>query len=640
MKFAVLISSHNRRDVTLGCLSRLLPQLGEDDGVYLVDDGSQDGTSAAVAGLNDKRIKVINGDGSLYWAKGMCRAWEVAVAERDDWDGYLWLNDDTELRTDALAKMMSANDGERIVVGDLENSKGEIVYGMHPCSLFTGNCVFVPRKVYERIGMICGDYSHAWADSDYAMMAKRAGVCAVSAGVVGRAEGHPNRPSLNGLPLGDRLKLLRNPKGWKIHDLWLYRRRNWGVVAAVASCTHLFLYVVFGGSVYRTLTRCAPWFLMWLGYLAFALWVRGCWDVTAARFQIHGYDYADYSWFLSDWHEILYPRPRHPLWGIMFFPLAVMLGWIKAISPGFCLSIINALFAAVMTACVWLVAKVLRCGWAAGLLYGSFASSLLLGGMPESFAVSALLSLCALSLYVRGDGGNGKWVALGVAAGGVTITQGVKVFMLRYIFWAKEKLNVKIGRLLRMALICTAIAMCVGSLFVAVWFLRKWCNPEYSRSLFDMLRDLTTEFSSDTLSWPERINRWWVFFSEALLTRGTPFEDNSIAGGYPSKVMPMLLMPLFVLSLVGVWMGRRSRIVKALFVFLAVDMFIHLVCGWGMREPHLYAGHWTFAIPILCAVAFEGIKSRVTGKVANLILGTMAVAMLTVNLCQFGVFGR
>ena len=246
MKFGVLIASHNRKDVTLCCLSRLLPQLGEDDGVYLVDDGSQDGTAAAVAGLNDKRIKVISGDGSLYWAKGMRRAWEVAVAEHDDWDGYLWLNDDTELRPDALAKMMSTNNGERIVVGDFENSKGEIVYGMRPGSLFTGNCVLVTRKVYERLGMICGDYSHAWADSDYAMQAKRARIGVVSAGVVGKAEGHPNRPSLKGLPIMQRLRLLRNPKGWNLHDLWLYRRRNWGIVSAMFSCLHLIAHVVIG----------------------------------------------------------------------------------------------------------------------------------------------------------------------------------------------------------------------------------------------------------------------------------------------------------------------------------------------------------------------------------------------------------
>lgn len=246
MKLAVLIASHNRRDATLGCMSRLLPQLGEDARVYLVDDGSTDGTAVAVAGLKDKRIKVIDGDGRLYWAKGMRKVWEAAVAERDDWYGFLWLNDDTELCSDAIAKIMAVNEGESIVVGELENSKGEIVYGMRPGGLFTGNCVLVPRKVYERLGMICGEYSHAWADSDYAMMAKRAGIGVVSARVVGKAEWHPNRPPLKGLTLKRRMELLYHPKGWNLHDLWLYRRRNWGYVVAIFSCLHMIAHVVIG----------------------------------------------------------------------------------------------------------------------------------------------------------------------------------------------------------------------------------------------------------------------------------------------------------------------------------------------------------------------------------------------------------
>ena len=246
MKLAVLIASHNRMDATLGCMSRLLPQLGEDDGVYLVDDGSTDGTAVAVAGLKAKRIKVIDGDGRLYWAKGMRKVWEEAVAERDDWDGFLWLNDDTELRSDAIAKMMAVNEGESIVVGELENAKGEIVYGMRPGGLFTGNCVLVPRKVYERLGMICGVYSHAWADSDYAMMAKRAGIGVVSARVVGKTEWHPNRPPLKGLSLKRRMELLYHPKGWNLHDLWLYRRRNWGYAVAIFSCLHMIAHVVIG----------------------------------------------------------------------------------------------------------------------------------------------------------------------------------------------------------------------------------------------------------------------------------------------------------------------------------------------------------------------------------------------------------
>ena len=245
MLIGVLITCHNRVEVTTRCLKRLLEQAHGGVKVFLVDDGSSDGTANAIR-KSFPTVIVVAGDGSLYWAKGMRRAWEAAIADGQDWDGYLWLNDDTELRPDALAKMISANDGERIVVGELENSKGEVVYGMRQGGLFTGNCVFVPRKVYERLGMICGDYSHAWADSDYAMRAKRAGIGVMSAGVVGKAEGHPNRPRLKGLSLMQRLRLLRNPKGWNIHDLWLYRRRNWGLFAAIASSLHLLFHVVWG----------------------------------------------------------------------------------------------------------------------------------------------------------------------------------------------------------------------------------------------------------------------------------------------------------------------------------------------------------------------------------------------------------
>ena len=246
MKVAVLIASHNRKITTIGCLSRLLPQLGEDARVYLVDDGSTDGTAVAVAGLKDNRINVIYGDGRLYWAKSMRKAWGAAVAERQDWDGFLSLNDDTELKPNAIVQLLAVNDGEKIVVGELKNASGEIVYGLREGGLFTGNCVLVPRKVYERLGMICGDYSHAWADSDYAMRAKLEGIGVVSAGVVGKAEGHSNRPSLKGLSLKDRMALLRHPKGWNVHDLWLYRSRNWGYVAAIVSCLHMIVHVAIG----------------------------------------------------------------------------------------------------------------------------------------------------------------------------------------------------------------------------------------------------------------------------------------------------------------------------------------------------------------------------------------------------------
>ena len=191
------------------------------------------------------QVNLIAGGGSLYWARGMYEAW-VSAVQVDQWDAYLWLNDDLLLHQSAIDVMLSNYDGKRIIVGELVDKSGEIVYGVREKGLFTGNCVLIPRAVYERLGLICGDYSHAWADSDYAMRARRAGISVVSAGIVGVTEGHPNRPSLKNRSLRERLLLLKDPKGWNLHDLWLYRRRNWGYCAAICSCIHLILHVIQG----------------------------------------------------------------------------------------------------------------------------------------------------------------------------------------------------------------------------------------------------------------------------------------------------------------------------------------------------------------------------------------------------------
>ena len=271
MKIAVLMTCHNRKETTLRCLESLALEKRVGVGqwkidVFLVDDGSTDGTREEVGVLSGSgrnewdsgRIHLIEGDGNLYWANGMHLAWSRALEEEKllcptpthnshYYDGFLWLNDDVELNADALSKLeLEVGVGEeRILVGELVDEKGEVTYGLRG-DLFTGNFVYVPRAVYEKLGMICGDYAHAWADSDYAMRAKRAGVKVVSCGVVGRCEGHPNRPSLKGLSLRRRWELLFDPKGWNLHDLWLYRRRNWGVFAAVVSCVHLVFHVMWG----------------------------------------------------------------------------------------------------------------------------------------------------------------------------------------------------------------------------------------------------------------------------------------------------------------------------------------------------------------------------------------------------------
>ena len=244
MRLAILMTCHNRAATTLECLKRLMPQLGSADKVFLVNDGSTDGTGAKVR-ASYPTVCVIDGDGALYWAKGMRVAWRAALKERSDWDAYLWLNDDTMLSSDAMEKMLANDDGRSLVIGNLCDTTGRAVYGLNVNGWVNGNCVLVPRAIYESIGEICGEYSHAWADSDYACQVNHAGFAIVDAGVVGITEWHPLRSSLAGKSLAERWRLLFDPKGWNLHDLWLYRHRNWSVSHAVASVVHMAFHVLF-----------------------------------------------------------------------------------------------------------------------------------------------------------------------------------------------------------------------------------------------------------------------------------------------------------------------------------------------------------------------------------------------------------
>ena len=89
MSIAALITCHNRCEKTKRCLSSLLTVMPELK-VYVVDDGSTDGTSEMVNTLFPG-VTVLKGDGNLFWSRGMYVAWIEAVKRNYDYYliGYL-----------------------------------------------------------------------------------------------------------------------------------------------------------------------------------------------------------------------------------------------------------------------------------------------------------------------------------------------------------------------------------------------------------------------------------------------------------------------------------------------------------------------------------------------------------------------
>ena len=252
------MTCHNRRDGTLACLRALrstLDRAGASATVYLVDDGSTDGTSIAV--LSEfPEVHLIRGDGSLFWNHGMRRAFQAAIDV--GYPMYLWLNDDTILNDDAAALLLSTYDeleaaGDRlsIVVGathDPETHKqtyGGVVHssGWHPLRLrlvepgttprrsdtFFGNCVLIPTEVAERVGNLDPVFRHKFGDIDYGFRASKQGCTIWTApGYVGSCRHNPVDGTWEdrSLTARERWRAARSPKGLPPREWTVVLRRQ------------------------------------------------------------------------------------------------------------------------------------------------------------------------------------------------------------------------------------------------------------------------------------------------------------------------------------------------------------------------------------------------------------------------------
>lgn len=191
---AVIMTVHNRKNTTIECLRRLymcpIPKNVEIF-VYLMDDGSTDGTREAVL-YEFPSVNVIQGNGKLYWNKGMRECWKEALKYKHDF--FLWLNDDTYLYENAVEELYDVYKGlspMSLVAGQLCSSanpkqqtyggkfKGKVIVptgNAEICDVACGNVLLIPKAVVDKIGILSKFYSHKWGDFDYSIRAISKGI--------------------------------------------------------------------------------------------------------------------------------------------------------------------------------------------------------------------------------------------------------------------------------------------------------------------------------------------------------------------------------------------------------------------------------------------------------------------------------
>jgi GT2 family glycosyltransferase len=259
-RVAVLVSCFNRKATTLAGLTSLFNQKRVEHlsiAVFLVDDGSTDGTSAAVA-ERFPAVRLLHGDGSLWWVGAMRKAFAAAMAE--GYDGYVWWNDDTELMEDALSRLVNCaitvepELGPAIVVGTtVDPTTGKPTFGGHrqrksglliqithvdpnpdkPVRVDTmnGNFILIPSAIAKTVGNMEPKFLHRLADFDYGQRAVKAGFPVILApGYFGRCkvDSIANTYRDSTIPFSARWKSLMSPRGAVPQEWLLYTSRHYG----------------------------------------------------------------------------------------------------------------------------------------------------------------------------------------------------------------------------------------------------------------------------------------------------------------------------------------------------------------------------------------------------------------------------
>ena len=209
INIAFLITCYNRKKKTIKCLDSLFNQKYIRNikfKVFLVDDKSNDGTNEAIKTLFPL-VKIIKGNGNLFWAGGTNLAWKKALRDKKRYDYFILLNDDVFLFNKALMMMSKAiqnlninNKSKKFIISfptcskDKKRTTGGINFidnlfsckficapvsqksELIKCDTFNGNCLLVPYKVVRKIGILDKYYRHRFADHDYGLYAVVKGI--------------------------------------------------------------------------------------------------------------------------------------------------------------------------------------------------------------------------------------------------------------------------------------------------------------------------------------------------------------------------------------------------------------------------------------------------------------------------------
>ena len=360
----------------------------------------------------------------------------------------------------------------------------------------------------------------------------------------------------------------------------------------------------------------------------------GFYSLFTTRYMLSGYDC--WSWLTVSEGRVLFDTARHPLYLTFLYPLFWLNSWFVDTGNTNCAVFLIA--AVVVLAAVYSAIFMYRIArevmalprgesYLLTAFLFSFAHVLVPSFAPDHFIISMFLLL--LTLYVVGmsmrrglplrpwQGFVLAFFTCGMAASNVVKTylaglfaNGRRFFAWRYLLVAVVLPVVLLAAIQRVQYHYIELPLKQKNEHVVRANAHKHNKVHHlaeQRSRWRAQNDMKPAgdgilklMDFDTPRWPTVVDN---FFGEGFqLHRDHLLEDALVSRNefipYRHAISYVVEALLVVLLAVGIWCGRRQRLMQLALLWMGCDVGLNLVLGFGINEVYIMTTGWAFIVPI------------------------------------------
>ena len=360
--------------------------------------------------------------------------------------------------------------------------------------------------------------------------------------------------------------------------------------------------------------------LLVLTFVLNVLYIRKCNEVHWVT--ISGYDHFLQS-TLTNWFHSRYLNSdtmslySHPGLGILMAPFSALNYIISSISGCNCANFVLAFIQMSMLITETILLKriineyiglKLSLSLILSIFFSGMAYVLLMSFTPDHFAFSQFLLVLYVYLFTRNQQGNSKMMCfITICTACVTITNGIKLILSKLLFDRKQfKKCLFLNIIFLLSMISVSLFLTrndtnpanMGKLSIQKY---ECVTPENSnKNYLDIIKPIYWSyrkwFNTDVSRTNSFINK---MFGQSILFHAKSINRDNATIEYYSELWKNILNVLFIIMVIcGIVISIKTKLMQLLLCFLSIDIFIHLVCCFGISELYIYSPHYLFIFVI------------------------------------------